>query len=123
VCCSAALDVPVPQEALVDEAPRRANYHANRAAAYLERHKQLQVSAAACSGSSSSGGGGQEGSSTWCEAGGVLDGLLLDGSSPETHAQLLRAAVLDCKAALDLAPTHAKAHFRCVSCVILSGTS
>jgi hypothetical protein len=43
----------------------------------------------------------------------VLDGLMLDSTSPEAWAQLLQAAVFDCKAALDLVPTHAKAHFRC----------
>lgn len=44
----------------------------------------------------------------------MLDGLLLDGSNPEAVAQLLQAAVLDCRAALELVPTHTKAHYRFV---------
>lgn len=116
VSCSAALDVPVPQEALVDEGPRRATYHANRAAAYLERYKELAAASDRSSSKhSSSSAKAAAGSSTrWREVGGVLDGLLLDGSSQEARAQLLQAAVMDCKAALDLVPTHTKAHYRCV---------
>jgi hypothetical protein len=104
---SGALDVPVPTEALLHEAPRRATYHSNRAAAYLQRYKQLTAAAAASCSSNSS-------SVRWREVGGLLDGLLLDGSDPDTHTQLLEAAILDCRAALQLVPAHAKAHYRCV---------
>lgn len=113
--CSAALDVPVPHEALIDEGPRRANYHANRAAAYLERYKEMQPagdSSGASSGLSSSSSGSSGIEACRREVGGVLEGLVLDKSSPEACAQLLQAAVMDCKAALDLMPTHAKAHYR-----------
>lgn len=117
VRCSAALDVPVPHEALLDEAPRRATHHANRAAAYLEHYRELQQPPTATTdstGSSSSSGSSSAPGSSTCsiEVGGVLDGLVLDGASPEACAQLLQAAVMDCRAALDLVPTYGKAHYR-----------
>lgn len=102
----------------MDEGPRRATYHANRAAAYLENYRELEAATERSSSSSEHNSGSAEaqaGSSTrWREVGGVLDGLLLDGTSQEARAQLLQAAVMDCKAALDLIPTHAKAHYRYV---------
>lgn len=118
VRCSAALDVPVPHEALVSEGPRRAMYHANRAAAYLEKYKEAAATAAAAANTqgttpADASSSADSSPARWREVGGVLDGLMLDSSSPEAQAQLLQAAVMDCKAALDLVPTHAKAHFRC----------
>jgi hypothetical protein len=65
--------VPVPSQALLDDAPRRAVYHTNRAAAYLERVWQLQAAgaaaaaaAAAAANAARSGivGGGSGGNST-----------------------------------------------------------
>ena len=85
----------------MDEAPRRAIYHTNRAAAYLERVWELQAAAGSSTGSSSS----------WVEFGGVLDGDVLDGSD-ESVTKQLDAAVMDCKAALGLVPTHVKALYR-----------
>lgn len=121
--CSDALDLPVPRVALLDEGPRRATLHANRAAAYLERYKEVTAAASkdansstqalTGSGSNSINDSSSSSSVRWLETGGMLDGLQLDGSSPETWAQLLQATVLDCKSALDLVPTHTKAHFRC----------
>jgi hypothetical protein len=111
--CSAALDVPVPHVALLDEGPRRAAYHANRAAAYLERYKETTPSPAGdCTGAPSAVSDISGISACTREICGVLDGLVLHGSGPEACAQLLQAAVMDCKAALDLAPTHTKAHYR-----------
>lgn len=116
---SAALDVPVPHEALVDEAPRRATLHANRAAPYLERFKELIATSSTAEHTSTSSGGSEGvrrgASSCWREVGGMLDGLLLDGSTSEARAQLLQAAAMDCRAALDLVPRHAKAQYRWVS--------
>jgi len=117
--CSAALDVPVPHEALLDEASRRATYHANRAAAYLARYKEAQAftttaqePAVPCEGSSNHNKGSEQCSACWREVGGVLDGQMLDGASAEARGQLLQAAVIDCRAALDLVPNHTKAHYR-----------
>lgn len=95
----------MPSAALVDEAPRRAVYHTNRAAAYLERIWEIQATAAAAATSDVSS------SSSWCEVGGLLDGVQLDGSAASIEKQL-GAAVMDCKSALELVPTHVKAHFR-----------
>lgn len=116
---SAALDVPVPHKALLDEASRRATYHANRAAAYLARYKEAlattatsQEPATPCESSSNSNKGSELSSMCWREVGGVLDGQMMDGASAEARGQLLQAAVMDCRAALDLVPTHTKAHYR-----------
>lgn len=105
----------------MDEAPRRAVYHTNRAAAYLEQVWEMQAAAEAASlganadtaaGSSSSSRGGVSSSrGAWREVGGALDGLMLDGS-PESIARQLQAALMDCRAAVDLVPGHAKGHYR-----------
>jgi cobalamin biosynthesis Mg chelatase CobN len=55
--------------------------------------------------------GSSSSSSSWVELGGSLDGMVLDGS-PGSLAKQLEAAVLDCRAALQLVPRHAKAHYR-----------
>jgi hypothetical protein len=111
-------------------------YHTNRAAAYLERVWELKTAAAANkpstetiststkkliveldpagttdSRSSSSSKDVSELPSSWLEVGGSLDGMQLD-SSAESLGKQLDAAVLDCRAALQLVPGHAKAHYR-----------
>jgi hypothetical protein len=70
--------------------------------------------AASADGSSSSSHAastGSSSSSSWVEVGGSLDGVLLD-SSASSLAKQLEAAVLDCRAALQLVPKHAKAQYR-----------
>ena len=119
---SAALDVPVPAEALLDEAPRRAVYHANRAAAYLERvaelqasHRQQQSQNVVTGAVDTNSNNSSNGSSNrcWHEVGGILDGMQLS-DRPDSISKQLEAAVLDCRAALDLVPQHVKAHYRSV---------
>ncbi|KAG2483192.1 hypothetical protein HYH03_017927 [Edaphochlamys debaryana] len=79
---SAALDVPVPTQRLLTEGPRRAAYHANRAAAYMAR---------------AAGGKLREGDA---DSAGQLESV--DHGSDGIIARHYEAAVLDCDAALDL---------------------
>ena len=109
-----AIDAPVSYRRLFDEAPRRATYHANRAAAYLAR------------------GDAPDAGTTCFDANGHLENrvFLFDRGSPdaetrrieknekekETYAASVRAhaeaALLDCDAALEMQSGHIKARFR-----------
>ena len=93
---SAAVDAPVSYARLFDEAPRRAVYHANRAAAYLAR-------------AASPGGGLRR-----VDAGGHLQDALWCAEDDVARAAELNneAALMDCDAALDMRPGHVKAKFR-----------
>lgn len=92
----AAVDAPVSYARLFDEAPRRAVYHANRAAAYLAR-------------AASPGGGLRR-----VDARGHLQDALWCAEDDATRAAELNneAALMDCDAALDMQPGHVKAKFR-----------
>lgn len=91
-----AIDAPVSYQKLFDEAPRRAVYHANRAAAYLAR------------GASPGGGRGAQDASGHLE-----DATWTSEDTTETAAELnAKAALMDCDAALDMQPGHVKAKFR-----------
>ena len=85
---SAAVDAPVSYARLFDEAPRRAVYHANRAAAYLAR--------------AASPGGGLRRE----DAGGHLQDALWCAEDDVARAAELNneAALMDCDAALDMRP-------------------
>ena len=101
-----AIDAPVSYGRLFDEAPRRATYHANRAAAYLRRGDAADAGAGAC------------------DVNGHLENAVLRTTSPHAsederdravlassraHAE---AALLDCDAALEMQSGNAKARFR-----------
>lgn len=92
----AAVDAPVSYARLFDEAPRRAVYHANRAAAYLAR-------------AASPGGGLRR-----VDARGHLQDAIWCAEDDATRAAELNneAALMDCDAALDMQPGHVKAKFR-----------
>ena len=94
----AAVDAPVSYGKLFDEAPRRAAYHANRAAAYLAR-------------GGLPGGGKAEVSKD--VSGHLMDAVVKREDSAakwcEMHA---KAALLDCDAALEFQPGRAKAKYR-----------
>lgn len=95
-----AIDAPVSYTRLFDEAPRRAAYHANRAAAYLAR------------GDSPGGGHGQFDACghlenhAWTDEGGAEERAAI------AAALNAKAALLDCDAALEMSPGHVKAKFR-----------
>ena len=95
-----AIDAPVSYARLFDEAPRRAAYHANRAAAYLAR------------GNSPGGGHGQFDACghlenhAWTDEGGAEERAAI------AAALNAKAALLDCDAALEMSPGHVKAKFR-----------
>eukprot|EP00198_Chlamydomonas_reinhardtii_P008105 XP_001697442.1 predicted protein [Chlamydomonas reinhardtii] len=90
---SSALDVLVPTERLLTEGPRRATYHANRAAAYMAR----------------AGAQLREGDA---DTAGHLEGV--DHGSEGLGARHLEAAVLDCDMALQLDPTSGTAPKTCL---------
>ena len=95
-----AIDAPVSYARLFDEAPRRAAYHANRAAAYLAR------------GDSPGGGHGQ-----FDACGHLENHAWTDDGGAEERAAIAaalnaKAALLDCDAALEMSPGHVKAKFR-----------
>ncbi|PNH12618.1 hypothetical protein TSOC_000437 [Tetrabaena socialis] len=90
---SSALDLPVPTERLLSEAPRRAGLHANRAAAYMARAEQSL----------------REGD---VDSSGLLEGA--DHGSPHAAARQLEAAVIDCDAALGLQHSGAAAAKTCL---------
>lgn len=97
-----AIDAPVSYARLFDEAPRRAAYHANRAAAYLAR------------GDSPGGGHGQFDACGHLENHAWTDD---DEGGAEERAAIAaalnaKAALLDCDAALEMSPGHVKAKFR-----------
>ena len=96
-----AVDAPASYARLFDEAPRRAAYHANRAAAYLAR------------GDSPGGGYGQFDACGHLENHAWTDD---DGGAEERAAIAAalnaEAALLDCEAALEMSPGHVKAKFR-----------
>ena len=100
-----AIDAPVSYRRLFDEAPRRATYHANRAAAYLRRGDAADAGAGACDGN------GHLENATFPEEDpedqSRLNARLL--ASARAHAE---AALLDCDAALEMRSGHAKARFR-----------
>ena len=105
-----AIDAPVSYRRLFDEAPRRATYHANRAAAYLRRGDAPDAGAGAC------------------DANGHMENATFAGdvfassrkTTEDERARALRAsarahaeaALLDCDAALEMCGGHAKARFR-----------
>ena len=99
-----AIDAPVSYRRLFDEAPRRATYHANRAAAYLRRGDAADAGAGACDVN------GHLENATFPED---FDSSRLDDArllaSARAHAE---AALLDCDAALEMQSGHAKARFR-----------
>ena len=95
-----AIDAPVSYARLFDEAPRRAAYHANRAAAYLAR------------GNSPGGGHGQFDACGHLENHAWTDGDDGDGAVATAAALNAKAALLDCDAALEMSPGHVKAKFR-----------
>ena len=95
-----AIDAPVSYARLFDEAPRRAAYHANRAAAYLAR------------GNSPGGGHGQFDACGHLENHAWTDGDDGDGAVAAAAALNSKAALLDCDAALEMSPGHVKAKFR-----------
>ena len=95
-----AIDAPVSYARLFDEAPRRAAYHANRAAAYLAR------------GNSPGGGHGQFDACGHLENHAWTDGEDGDGAVAAAAALNAKAALLDCDAALEMSPGHVKAKFR-----------
>ena len=95
-----AIDAPVSYARLFDEAPRRAAYHANRAAAYLAR------------GNSPGGGYGQFDACGHLENHAWTDGDDGDGAVATAAALNAKAALLDCDAALEMSPGHVKAKFR-----------
>ena len=95
-----AIDAPVSYARLFDEAPRRAAYHANRAAAYLAR------------GNSPGGGHGQFDACGHLENHAWTDGDDGDGAVAAAAALNAKAALLDCDAALEMSPGHVKAKFR-----------
>ena len=95
-----AIDAPVSYARLFDEAPRRAAYHANRAAAYLAR------------GNSPGGGYGQFDACGHLENHAWTDGDDGDGAVAAAAALNAKAALLDCDAALEMSPGHVKAKFR-----------
>ena len=103
-----AIDAPVSYGRLFDEAPRRATYHANRAAAYLRRGDAGDAGAGAC------------------DVNGHLENAVLRTTSLSPHASEderdravlassrahAEAALLDCDAALEMQSGNAKARFR-----------
>ena len=96
-----AIDAPVSYARLFDEAPRRAAYHANRAAAYLAR------------GNSPGGGYGQFDACGHLENHAWTEGDGAEGDGVSAAAALnAKAALLDCDAALEMSPGHVKAKFR-----------
>ena len=96
-----AIDAPVSYARLFDEAPRRAAYHANRAAAYLAR------------GNSPGGGYGQFDACGHLENHAWTEGDGGEGDGVSAAAALnAKAALLDCDAALEMSPGHVKAKFR-----------
>ena len=96
-----AIDAPVSYARLFDEAPRRAAYHANRAAAYLAR------------GNSPGGGHGQFDACGHLENHAWTEGDGAEGDGVSAAAALnAKAALLDCDAALEMSPGHVKAKFR-----------
>ena len=97
-----AIDAPVSYRRLFDEAPRRATYHANRAAAYLRRGDAADAGACACDVN------GHLENATFPEDFSRLDDARLLASA-RAHAE---AALLDCDAALEMQSGHAKARFR-----------
>lgn len=103
-----AIDAPVSYGRLFDEAPRRATYHANRAAAYLRRGDAADAGAGACDVN-----GHLENTSF------VLRTTSPHASEDEHQRALLassrahaEAALLDCDAALEMQSGNAKARFR-----------
>ena len=101
-CYSKAMDVPVTQEQLLTEGPRRAIFHSNRAAAYLAR-------ARAGLGLASS----NDYEYVSSDAMGHLEGADLVNSSPEERSKLnYKAALMDCDQALDLESGNVKARYR-----------
>ncbi|KAG1668888.1 hypothetical protein FOA52_016057 [Chlamydomonas sp. UWO 241] len=88
---SDALDVLVPMEALITEAPRRAVYHANRASAYLARAKGELTPGA-------------------FDDRGLLEGV--DHGDATALQRHYKAALLDAESALELDGSYAKAHLR-----------
>ena len=77
-------------------APRRAVYHSNRAAAYLAR--------------AASPGGGRGASD---ESGHLEDTMFTAEDTTASAAELnVKAALMDCDAALEMQPGHVKAKFR-----------
>ncbi|UPR05270.1 hypothetical protein HOP50_20g86200 [Chloropicon primus] len=96
-CYSKALDVPVTEEQLLTEGPRRAVLHSNRAAAYLARSKV------------------ETGATTTAvdDDAGQLAGCDLVGLSIEERKKMnCKAALLDCDQALDLQSGNVKARYR-----------
>jgi tetratricopeptide (TPR) repeat protein len=91
-----AIDAPVSYRRLFDEAPRRATYHCNRAAAYLAR-----------GGSPGAGHGA-------IDTCGHLENHLWSSDDSLGMAGTLnaKAALLDCDAALEMQPGNVKAKFR-----------
>ena len=91
-----AIDAPVSYRRLFDEAPRRATYHCNRAAAYLAR-----------GGSPGAGHGA-------IDTCGHLENHLWSSDDSLGMAGTLnaKAALLDCAAALEMQPGNVKAKFR-----------
>ena len=98
-----AIDAPVSYRRLFDEAPRRATYHANRAAAYLRRGDAADAGAGACDVN------GHLENATFPEDFSRLDAHARLLASARAHAE---AALLDCDAALEMQSGHAKARFR-----------
>ena len=91
-----AIDAPVSYRRLFDEAPRRATYHCNRAAAYLAR------------GGSPGAGHGV------IDTCGHLENHMWSSDDSLGMAGTLnaKAALLDCDAALEMQPGNVKAKFR-----------
>ena len=106
---SAAIDVRVAAHELVNEGPRRATYHANRAAAYLARAKAMQ-SSSPDEGVGVGGSGNEIGGDATMDAAGHLEGA--DQSGGGGVALNYEAAIMDCDQALDLESGHVKARFR-----------
>ena len=102
-----AIDAPVSYHRLFDEAPRRATYHANRAAAYLRRGEAPDAGAGACdaNGHLEKATFAPEASSRATDDERARAAL----ASARAHAE---AALLDCDAALEMRRGHAKARFR-----------
>lgn len=94
---SAAIDAPVSYQRLFDEAPRRATYHANRAAAYLAR-----------------GGAPGGGHDVAGDEAGHLEAVTFTPEDSAARAARMHAeaALLDCESALEMQPGHVKAKFR-----------
>ena len=101
-CYSKAMDVPVTQEQLLTEGPRRAIFHCNRAAAYLARAKETSLPQAA-----EAPGAGT------CDAMGHLEGVDVGSLSEEERSKMnFKAALMDCDQALDLESGNVKGRYR-----------